>query len=368
MQPSPRFQFAQEAFGDRAVRTVRRNATAIAVGAGLLSLVTLAADRAQAQVTFSGFDPGQVYDVGLNPSVTIYNGTVVEVHNLTARVGELWYRVGTVNGSTISWNAPHQYDTGFNPSVAMTGTTVIEVHNGGSGPGPLWYRVGTVDGSTISWSNSQKYDEHGFNPSIAVAGSTVVEVHNGGAGTGPLWYRMGNVNGTSVSWNDSHQFDSFSTNPSVAAYPCVATPVSTPPVVMTCVLEVHNSNNAPGPLWYRQGQSNNGSTISWQAPAIYDAGWNPKISSSFDGVLEVHNGQAGVGPLSYHSGATHNVAGALQSPAIQYDSGNNPSVAIGSTAPLGCTTAIEVHNGGADPGPVWYHVGPYKCPVVLNRH
>lgn len=327
------------------VRLDKRKAIALAVGASLLSLVILAVDptTARAQTSFNGFGPSFQYDQGLNPSVAVFNGTVVEVRNGTGGAGPLLYQVGTLNGSTITWSGSHQYDNnGFNPSVAMVGTTVVEVHNGGAGPGSLWYRVGTLNGTTVSWNNSQQYD-NGFNPSIAMTGNTVVEVHNGGAGPGALWYRLGTLNGTSINWNVSYKFDSYSTNPSVAVnsacYFCNLE-----------VLEVHNDNGSPGPLWYRIGNivyTDSTPTISWQNPEIYDNGWNPKIAWAGNLVLEVHNGQAGTGPTLYHNGT-------LLGPPIQYDNGNNPSVAID---PIGFLTAIEVHNGGNGLGPEWYHVG-----------
>jgi hypothetical protein len=332
------------------------------------SLMILAADPPGAQAqTFNGFGSSSQYDQGFNPSVSTYEGTVVEVHNGTAAAGPLWYRVGKVNGSTVDWNGSHQYDNfGFNPSVAITGNTVVEVHNGGSGVGPLWYRTGTVNGSTINWSESHQYDNSGLDPSVAVAGNAVVEVHNGGAGVGPLWYRMGTLSGTSLSWNDSRKFDSYSTNPTVAAYPCTKL-VGNPVTVSSCgveVVEVHNDNGAPGPLWYRYGHSNDGSTIDWRTAVIYDAGWNPKISWA-GGLLEVHNAQAGVvGPMWYHTatflGAEDNPAVKFD-PSLRYDNGNNPSVAVN---PIGCPAAIEVHNGGAGFGPEWYHVGTFTCAII----
>jgi hypothetical protein len=309
--------------------------------------------------TFNGFGPSFEYDQGFNPSVAVSGGTAVEVHNGTGGAGPLWYRVGKVNGSTVAWNDSHQYDNGFNPTVAFNGTTVVEVHNGGAGAGPLWYRVGEVSGSTITWNNSHQYD-NGNNPSVALAGDVVVEVHNGGAGAGPIWYRMGKLNGATIAWTDSHQYDN-GYNPSVGAVICLNNDNSS---CGTNVFEVHNGGGAAGPMWYRFGNSTNGSTISWQNSVHYDSGWNPKISFSAGAyLLEVHNGQEGAGPMWYHAGV---YVGPNQTPPIdigpsqKYDNGFNPSVA--SDAGF-ARVAIEVHNGGNGAGPEWYHLGSYPLPI-----
>lgn len=310
--------------------------------------------------TFGGFGPSFEYDQGWNPSVAVSDRTVVEVHNGTGSAGPLWYRVGKVNGSTVAWNDSHQYDNGFNPTVAFNGTTVVEVHNGGEFAGPLWYRVGEVSGSTITWNDSHQYD-NGSNPSVALAGDVVVEVHNGGDGAGPLWYRMGKLNGATIAWTDSHQYDN-GFNPSVGAVRCLNVDLSS---CGTNIFEVHNGGNGAGPLWYRFGNSTNGSTINWQNSVHYDWGQDPKISFSAGAyLLEVHNGQNGAGPLWYHTGV---YVGPNQTPPIelgpsqQYDNfGCNPSVASDHDS----LVAIEVHNGGIGDGPEWYRLGIYPPPVA----
>jgi hypothetical protein len=127
---------------DRMPKSDRRDVATLFVGASLLSLVVVAADPPGARAqSFIGFGSSFQYDQGLNPSVAVSGGTVVEVHNGTGGVGPLWYRVGKVNPSTVTWNDSHQYDNGFNPSVAVNGATVVEVHNGGAGAGPSVRRM-----------------------------------------------------------------------------------------------------------------------------------------------------------------------------------------------------------------------------------
>ena len=183
---------------------------------------------------FNGFG-GVQYDQGLNPSVADTDLLAVEVHNGGNGAGPLWYRVGVISGSTISWSDSHQYDNfGLNPSVATPSVgiggldSVVEVHNGGNGAGPLWYRTGTVSASTIDWNDSHQFDDFGFNPSVGAAGGTIVEVHNGGNGAGPLWYRTGTLSSTdgTITWNESHEYDAQGFNPSVSVRFCLGSSIA----------------------------------------------------------------------------------------------------------------------------------------------
>src|SRR5262245_43024707 len=104
------------------------------------------------------------YDNGANPAVALEGDKVVEVHQAEAGVAPLWYRVGQVTGTTIQWGDSAQYDVGLNPAVALTEGRVAEVHQGSSerargSAAPLWYRVGQVNGKSITWSNSLEYDQ-----------------------------------------------------------------------------------------------------------------------------------------------------------------------------------------------------------------
>jgi hypothetical protein len=93
--------------------------------------------------------------------------------------------------------------------------------------------------------------------------------------------------------------------------------------------------------------------ILWGDSAKYDnGGLNPTVVINNTGtIVEVHNGGAGVGPLWYR-------VGQLSGSTIQwgdsakYDNGGlKPAVAINDT------NVVEVHNGGAGVGPLWYRVG-----------
>jgi hypothetical protein len=106
----------------------------------------------------------QEYDFGVTPQVAAFEGTVVEVHPdsaLPATVAKLWYRVGHVDGSTMTWGDSSSYDDGTAPAIALAyteeGIVAIEVHEGFSGdwsnPQGLWLRTGHVEGDTIYWTN-----------------------------------------------------------------------------------------------------------------------------------------------------------------------------------------------------------------------
>lgn len=303
---------------------------------GVLSL------PAQAQLIVS-WSPSAQYDNGFNPKVAYSGNLVVDVHNGTGGVGQLWYRVGQLNSpfTSIAWSNSHQYQaSGFNPSVALSGATVVEVHNKEDGAGPLYYRVGTVNSGkdTIKWGAAHKYDT-GFNPSVALSGTTAIEVHNGGSGVGPEWYRIGTVDVTTktIAWSNSSQYDT-GLNPSVA-------------VSSSWVLEVHNSGSSTGPLWYHAGVIS-GSTVQWASNGYqYDNGFNPAISLSGFDAVEVHNQDAGgLANLINDAGqwGDPEVGWAFTTP---YDVGMNPSVANNGSY------AIEVHNGADGFGALWYRIG-----------
>jgi hypothetical protein len=259
--------------------------------------------------------PSYQYDNGFNPQVAMVGSTVVEVHNGGTDTNLMWYHVGQVSVSdwTINWGPSYAYDYGNNPSVALTscntvanpkcGLVAVEVHNGSPDvfPGPMWYHVGQVSGSTISWGPSYNYDS-GWNPSVGIqlcltdsntsCGVTVVEVHNGGSTGGPMWYHVGNWSGGStISWGESHQYD-WGWNPKVAFFSGAY------------VMEVHNGSDALGHLWYHFGSWNGGTTLDMGGSYEYDSGWNPSVAAAdLPGwAVEVHNGSGSAGPMWYHLG------------------------------------------------------------------
>ena len=147
------------------------------------------------------------------------------------------------------------------------------------------------------------------------------------------------------------------------------------------VLEVHNGTDLPGQMWWRFGHvSTDGKTITWQPSQPYDTGWNPKIAwfttpiqisirttTIAAGAIEVHNGQAGVGPLWYHTapsnplGEANNLPAVVFSPPCNSTSGTIRRLPSTTTTP-DVRTQSKSHNSAASFGPELYHAGTYTCP------
>jgi hypothetical protein len=277
----------------------------------------------------------------------------------------MWYRVGQVSGSSVSWGLSQNYDNyGFNPSVALYGTTVVEVHNGSGVTGPMWYRVGQLNlaARTISWGPSYNYDASGTNPTVAITscatasnptcGLIAVEVHNGSGVAGPMWYRVGVVNPDTrtISWGDSHKYDDFGMNPSLGVQPCYTSTNGGQSCGIT-VVEVHNGSQGFGLMWYRVGNLSGGTEINWGDSYPCDSGWNPKVTLWGSTLIEVHNGTRDTGPMWFHTGSFYGGTTVTWDPSHQYfPSGYNPSVALNGFVGVG------VFNGSATAGPMGYQV------------
>lgn len=170
------------------------------------------------------YDHGYYPSVAMEPFVNSSPITVVEVHQASAGVSKLWYHVGSYNGgSSVDWGPSYAFDNGKLPSVSVCQGTAIEVHQGDHGT--LWYSMGVVSGNTIKWTVSQQYDK-GYSPSITMCGygnttgPYVVEVHQaenpGTGGTTPLYYHLGLYNSSGVVWYPSAYEYAVGCSPTVA--------------------------------------------------------------------------------------------------------------------------------------------------------
>ena len=121
------------------------------------------------------------------------------------------------------------------------------------------------------------------------------------------------------------------------------------------MVEVHNGGAGAGPLVYRVGHLSGAGeeTITWGLSQVYDYGNNPLVALCGNFVVEVHNGGADAGPLWYRLGW---VSGSTITwgDSHQYDTGYNPSVSIFGTpsppgSPLLGSFVFEAHNGGVPP-------------------
>jgi len=220
----------------------------------------------------------------------------------------------------------------------------------------------------ISWGPSQDYDR-GYNPSLAGSNEGfMVEAHNGQAGPGPMWYHVGQASlgwpSPSVVWGPYQHYD-WGYNPSVAG--CLNSNI---------IVEVHNGQGGPGPMWYHvgsiQGDTPGSAFIAWGPPKEYDQGWNPKVALlcyySQLTVVEVHNGWFSPGDrdpsmtMYYHVGVINDDLQTITwGAAIPYDIGWDPSVALAGS------TVVEVHNNASGtPGSMWYHVGSLNSNSTIS--
>lgn len=137
------------------------------------------------------------------------------------------------------------------------------------------------------------------------------------------------------------------------------------------LVEVHQGANGAGPLWFSTATenlfaSNPAQSADWTNSAQYDLGESPSVASGkgppYAGgsefidqtpvVVEVHQGGAGAGPLWYRT-AVWNGSSLTWYNSHEYDSyGMSPSVAVNTSG-----TVVEVQQGGAGAGPLWYRVG-----------
>lgn len=285
------------------------------------------------------------HDPGLRPSVSINGNVAVEVHQQGDGVGDLHYRVGTVDAATrsVAWGDSLFYDVGAAPAVAFNGSVAVEVHLGQEGFGQMWYRVGSVDpvGRTIAWGESIAYDT-GSMPSVAFDGTTLVEVHQGQDGAGALWYHVGTLDPATntVSWGDSNLFEAAGAAPAVAFVGSVA-------------IETHQELDGFGALWYRVGTVDAVSrTIGWGDTFFFEAtGLAPSVAFNGVAVVEAHQGQAEMGPTWYRVGTVDTTFLTVTWGApYSYDTGVAPMVGFSGT------TLIEVHQGQDGLGSLWYHV------------
>jgi hypothetical protein len=125
----------------------------------------------------------------------------------------------------------------------------------------------------------------------------------------------------------------------------------------TTIIEVHQADSGVvGPLFYHTGQILANGTVQWAADSLnYDNGAAPSVAVSGTSVIEVHQSDAsGVGPLYYHTGKIQsNGTVTWAASSFKYDNGVAPSVAVAGS------TIVEVHQGGAAVGPLWYGMVPY---------
>ncbi|MTI32099.1 hypothetical protein [Xanthovirga aplysinae] len=276
------------------------------------------------------YDNGAVTDVAVDKYER-----VIEVHK-SQTYNTLWYRTGNIRENTISWTGSKQYDNGKEPSVAMNDkAVVIEVHrtNNFFYPNDLYYHVGILNGSSVSWGSSRKYDT-GSTPSVAVNNNNIaVEVHRGSGSSNRLYYRVGKVNSSNktISWGSSVLYDTGE-SPSVAIDD------------NGLAIEVHDGS---GTLYYRVGKVNEGSKrIDWGPSRAYTTGSLPSVSLTAGGMaVEVHKASS-IDKLYSMAGKVNEGGRTIAFSASQYfDKGDNPSVAAKENYAIQTHDASELATG-----------------------
>ena len=118
---------------------------------------------------------------GDNPSVSMNNaGQAIVAYD---RDNVVYYRLATTNGNDIEFQAEHGVaDSASQPSVAVTddGVFILCFTQSDS----LWQRIGTIDGTTVSWGDAVTFDE-GAQVSVAAQNGLAVQVHS--------WPQAGNM-------------------------------------------------------------------------------------------------------------------------------------------------------------------------------
>jgi hypothetical protein len=298
------------------------------------------------------------------------------------------------------WTQSFPYESsGFRPAIATGGSNAfLEVHQEGPSVGPLFYRVARSSGpDPLDWGPSRTYEAHGVNPAVAMgAGDTAVAVavHQAVGGVGPLWYRVGQVYKVgpfesylgepgvpvadfSLAWGDSAQYDN-GVNPAVAMSSYFQpTPPSGVLSGWSVVLEVHQAGLGVGPLWCRVGRvvrnppSAVNLSITWGKSVHYDNGLSPAVAMDLwpAGQLvavEVHQGGAEVGPLWYRVGQVDGENLSVKwGNSVRYDKGLSPALAMESTYAdaTSLPVAIEVHQAGAGVGSLRWASGKTSAEI-----
>jgi hypothetical protein len=146
-------------------------------------------------------DKSGQYDDGWMPAIAANaSGLLLEVHRSQSN-GALWYHVGQVNGTTVTWG--YSQRTGANgnlPTVAMDSNgTVVMVHTGFDNEN-FYYQVGKLDpklgvNQSITWLTDFGYWDRGIGgSSIAMNDNgVIVGVHQSHSGSKTLYYRVGRL-------------------------------------------------------------------------------------------------------------------------------------------------------------------------------
>jgi hypothetical protein len=151
------------------------------------------------------FGPFTKYDQGIDPAIAVHpSGLIVEFHQTNAPGDySLWYHVGTLNGTSVTWGESQRLNVSVHrPAAAISkdGYVIVSYstinHKNGSF---VRYRVGKIDpygghNQSISWKTDSLEWDAGFHSSIAINDNgIIVGVHESGTGGTGLYYRIGHL-------------------------------------------------------------------------------------------------------------------------------------------------------------------------------
>ena len=152
----------------------------------------------------SVFGPASQYDDGMQSSVAAHrSGFVLEFHKTEALNSKIWYHVGTLSGSNVTWGSS-QYSGffGYWPTVAISNegyVLLVYSTNVSKDGSDLKYRVGKIDpnggvNQSVRWLTDSIHWDGGFHSSIAINDhGVIVGVHETGHASTGLYYRVGHL-------------------------------------------------------------------------------------------------------------------------------------------------------------------------------
>lgn len=276
---------------------------------------------------------------------------------------------------TLTWTSPAQYDTGIQSTIAIRNGLVVEAHKTESTlHNGLYYHIGKLDpvSNTVTWGPSHSFVSSGDWPSVALSKEGYV-IFTWSTGfyncCSDLAYRVGtvkldgDVNQTidfktgKVTVYDSGYHNSISINR------------------QGVIAEAHEGGKA---MFYRLGHLKNPAandfSITWDTGTNgikYDAGVDPQISINDNyQVVEVH-GARGESLLHYNRGSALSNLIDFSTEHPRYD---NKAVSPGVVL-LNDGSIVEVHQSGnsahyrtgelaGNPAYVTWSAGAFIGPVV----
>jgi hypothetical protein len=245
------------------------------------------------------WSPEQQYDDGINPSVAVHpSGLVLEFHQSSLGITDIWYHVGMLNGTSVTWGGSQSLGQKGNwatVAISKEGFVILvrsttHFKNGGD----LRYWVGKIDpfggiNQSIDWLVRDAFWDAGFHASIAINDNgLIVGVHEAGFNSNEMYYRVGHLldpaaGKYTMAWDSGsygiHYDDGI--NPHISLN------------TRNEVVEVHQ---VPGErlLHYFRGTVSGG-TINFASSQRYDdVTERPAVALTDDGfAVEVHGGVAG---------------------------------------------------------------------------